>query len=142
VRCGHVLLGNGGGLALLAANDEGDLNGCFLTESLDGFLELHALDRALGIVFLICLLVLLAYRIELSRGLTLGSLSTLGIWKVARVATDALPASDTDGAEALERVRGERVAAIVKKCYTVRSQSSKQEQMQAQLKESRQHDNF
>jgi len=46
--------------------------------------------------------------------LTLGSLSTLGIWKVARVAIEALPAaSDTEGAEALERVRGERVAAIV-----------------------------
>ena len=45
-------------------------------------------------------------------------MSTLGIWKVARVATEALPASDTVGAEALERVRGERVAAIVRKCYT------------------------
>lgn len=37
--------------------------------------------------------------------LTLGSLSTLGIWKVARVAIEALELveSDTDGAVALER---------------------------------------
>ena len=45
-------------------------------------------------------------------------MSTLGIWKVARVATEALPASDTEGAVALERVRGERAAAIVRKGYT------------------------
>lgn len=64
-------------------------------------------------MFLIGMLVFIAWRNEPSRRLTLGSLSTLGIWKVARVATDALPASDTEGAEALERVRGERVAAIV-----------------------------
>ena len=50
------------------------------------------------------------------RELTLGSLSTLGIWKVAKVAIEALELaeSDTDGAEALARVKGERVAAIVK----------------------------
>jgi hypothetical protein len=41
----------------------------------------------------------------------------LGIWKVASVATEALPASDTEGTEALERVRGERVAAIVRLLY-------------------------
>jgi hypothetical protein len=46
-------LGDGGGLALLAADDEGDLDGCLLAEGLDGGLELRALGRALGIVFLI-----------------------------------------------------------------------------------------
>lgn len=41
----------------------------------------------------------------LIQGLTLGSLSTLGIWKVARVAIEALELveSDTDGTVALER---------------------------------------
>jgi hypothetical protein len=114
VRCGHLLLGNCRGLALLATDNEGNLDRCLLTESLDGFLELRALGRALCIVFLKEMSVLVALCMSLSRRLTLGSLSTLGIWKVARVATDALPASDTDGAEALERVRGERVAAIVR----------------------------
>ena len=124
MRCGHGLLGDGRGLALLATDNEGDLNGCLLAESLDGFLELRALGRTLCIVFLMRISVFVAFYITLFKKLTLGSLSTLGIWKVARVATDALPASDTDGAEALERVRGERVAAIAKKCYTVRSQQS------------------
>ena len=114
MRCGHGLLGDGRGLALLAANDKGNLNGCLLTESLDGFLELRALGRALCIVFLNRILVLVACCNKTLERLTLGSLSTLGIWKVARVATDALPASDTEGAEALERVRGERAAAIVR----------------------------
>lgn len=59
----------------------------------------------------------------------------MGIWKVARVATEALPASDTAGAEALERVRGERVAAIVRKCYTGEITVLKQaEQMQFDLR--------
>lgn len=45
-------------------------------------------------------------------------MSTLGIWKVASVAIEALPAaSDTEGAEALERVSGERAAAIVRLLY-------------------------
>jgi hypothetical protein len=53
VRCGHWLLGDGGGLALLAADDKGNLDRCLLAEGLDGGLELRALGRALGIVFLI-----------------------------------------------------------------------------------------
>jgi hypothetical protein len=53
VRCGHWLLGDGGGLALLAADDERNLDRCLLAEGLDGGLELRALGRALCIVFLI-----------------------------------------------------------------------------------------
>jgi len=115
VRCGHGLLGDGRGLALLATDNEGNLDWGLLAESLDGFLELRALGRALCIVFLVEMSATVACWVGLfSKKSTLGSLSTVGIWKVARVATDALPASDTDGAEALERVRGERVAAIVR----------------------------
>ena len=53
VRCGHWLLGDGGGLALLAADDERNLDRCLLAEGLDGGLELRALGGALCIVFLI-----------------------------------------------------------------------------------------
>jgi len=53
VGCGHRLLGDGGRLAFLAADDERNLDRCLLAEGLDGGLELRALSRSLCIVFLI-----------------------------------------------------------------------------------------
>jgi hypothetical protein len=53
VRCGHRLLGDGGGLALLTADDERNLDRCLLAEGLDSGLELRTLGGALCIVFLI-----------------------------------------------------------------------------------------
>ena len=67
VRCGHGLLGDGRGLALLTTNDKGNLDGSLLTESLDGFLELRALGRALCIVFLMVMSAIVACWIELFR---------------------------------------------------------------------------
>ena len=61
------MLGDGRGLALLATDDEGNLEGSLLAESLDGFLELRALGRALCIVFLEEMLALAAFRIDLLR---------------------------------------------------------------------------
>jgi hypothetical protein len=46
------LLRDGRGLALLATDNEGNLDGSLLAERLDSFLELYAFGGALGIVFL------------------------------------------------------------------------------------------
>jgi hypothetical protein len=68
MRGGIGLLGDGRGLALLATDNEGNLDGSLLAERLDGFLELHALGRALCIVFLVEMSVIGACRIDVFRG--------------------------------------------------------------------------
>ena len=60
MSCGIGLLGNGRGLALLATDNEGNLDGSLLAEGLDGFLELCAVGRALCVVFLMERLVFVA----------------------------------------------------------------------------------